>query len=188
VLRRDKLQEAKKRKCYEELSNICVDAAEHSLRILQMLADESLLSSLNPSEFNYILELVQVFLTAFARDHSEQHITNVRACLAILKSMDDIGWTQRARPEVIHQLTESGVLDEGVDYAASMQDFANFLTGGGNSIENYDFIFGGSQNLDGGMGHQSLALAEVDFGDAAASEELLHQISSLSQLPGFVAQ
>jgi hypothetical protein len=153
-----------------------------------MLADARLISSLNPSEFNYILELVQVFLTTFARDHSEQQIINVRSCLSILKSMDDIGWTHIARPEVINQLTESGILDEGVDYAASMQDFANFLNGGGNSVENYDVIFGGAQNHDGGIGHQSLALAEVDFGDAAASEELLHQISSLSQLPRFVAQ
>lgn len=138
VLQREQLQESQKKKCYDELSNICVDAAQNSLGILQMMGDEGLLSSLIPSEFNYILELVQIFLTACARDQSEQHIAKVRTCLGILKSMDDIGWTQKARPEVVNQLRDYGILDEGIDYATSMQDFTNFLTGGENPIEVYD--------------------------------------------------
>ena len=186
VLRQEQLGDTQKKKCYDELSHICVDAAQNSLTVLQMMGDEGLLSSLIPAEFNYILELVQIFLTAFARDQSDQHIFKVRTCLAILKSMDDIGWTQKARPEVINQLRESGVLDEGSDYATSMQDFTNFLTGGETSVDAYDIIFQGHQTDGQSLGYQSLALAEMDFGDTAASEELLQQISSLSRMPQFV--
>ena len=186
VLRRDQLRASQKKKCYDELSNICVNAAQNSLTVLQMMGDEGLLSSLIPTEFNYILELVQIFLTAFAKDHSEQHIHNVRTCLGILKSMDDIGWTQKARPEVINQLRESGVLDEGSDYATSMQDFTNFLTGAETSVDTYDMIFQGHQHEGTTLGYQSLALADMDFGDTAASEELLQQISNLTRMPQFV--
>lgn len=138
VLRQDQLTNKQKKKCYDELSNTCIDAAQSSLSVLQMMGEEGLLSSLIPSEFNYILELVQIFLISFARDQSEQHIYKVRTCLIILKSMDDIGWTQKARPEVINQLRECGVLDEGSDYATSMQDFTNFLTGAENPLDAYD--------------------------------------------------
>ena len=186
VLRQELLRDTQKRKCYDELSNICIDAAQNSLTVLQMMGDEGLLSSLIPSEFNYILELVQIFLTAFGWEQREEHIFKVRTCLGILKSMDDLGWVKIARPEVINQLRESGVLDEGSDYTTSMQDFTNFLTGGETSVDAYDMIFTRPQPDGSDLGYQSLALAEMDFTDAAASEELLQQISSLSRMPQFV--
>jgi hypothetical protein len=186
VLRRDQLQEGQKRKCYEELTNICIDAAQNSLSVLQTMGNQGLLSSLLPSEFNYILELVQIFLIAFARDQHEEHIFKVRTCLSILNSMNDIGWTQKARPEVVNQLRESGVLDDEVDYATSAQEFTNFLTEAENPVDAYSMIFAGQQPDGNRIGYQSQALAEMDFADTAASEELLQQISDLSRLPQFV--
>jgi hypothetical protein len=48
-------------------------------------------------------------------------------------------------------------------------------------------IFTGQQQPDGStLGYQSLALAEMDFGDAAASQELLQQFSNLARMPQFM--
>ena len=185
VLRHDRIQDTQKRRCYDELSNICIDAAQRSLRVLQMMADESLLTSLIPSEFNYVLQLIQIFLVAFARDQSDAHIAKVRTGLSILESMDDIGWTARARPEVINQLRECGVLDEGSDYANSIQDFTNFLIGANDTIDSYDMISAGYQSDAHTAGYQTLAMAEMDFGDTPASEALLQQVSNLSRMPPF---
>lgn len=47
-------------------------------------------------------------------------------------------------------------------------------------------IFAGQQPDGNGIGYQSQALAEMDFDDTAASEELLQQISDLSGMSQFV--
>ncbi|ETN46375.1 uncharacterized protein HMPREF1541_00559 [Cyphellophora europaea CBS 101466] len=131
VLRQADLDEADKKRCYDELAGICIDAAQNSLNVLKMMGDEGLISSLLQSEFLYILELVQCFLIAFTKTKEENHIRSVRACLTVLKSMDDIGLVQKARPETILQLKELGIVDgdDELGPADNLQDFSQFLMG-----------------------------------------------------------
>ena len=189
LVKRDFLRDPQKKKCYDELSNICLDAAAHSLDVLQMLARERLLSSLLPSIFNYVLELVQLFLVAFAREHSEQFIQNIRACVQVFESMDNVGWTARARPEVMSQLREYGILaiQGDTEPLPIAQNFSGFSDGPQNNIDMYDLVFGTDQGDASGLGYTSMAFNDLDFGDPAASEEIYQQIMDNGRMPHFVS-
>ena len=188
VVRKDRLQDSQKKKCYDELSNICLDAAAHSLDALQLLANERLLTSLIPSVFNYVLELVQLFLVALVRDKVVQYVENIRACVRVLESMDDVGWTSRARPEVMSQLRECGILVDGMrsEAATASQGFSAFLAGGENNVDVYDLIFAPEQVDANGLGYELMAFADMDFGDNDASEELYRQLINNRRMPQFV--
>jgi hypothetical protein len=181
----------KKRRCYDELASICIDAAQNSLNVLKMMADEGLISSLLNSEFLYVLELVQCFLIAYTKTRRDEHIRSVRTCLTVLKSMDEIGWVQKARPETILQLKELGIGDnpDGDELeppvaamADNMQDFSQFLMGESGGIDVYDMIFSGDQNLNGSGGYN---FADMELADATTADEMFAQIANIS-MPQFV--
>lgn len=116
-------------KCFEELGNVCLDAAEHSLDILQQMVAKKLLSSIVVSDFYYALELVQLFLIALALDPSEKHLENVRSSLGILQAMESFGFCRRMLPEVLNQLKDWGVLHGESENPTSLQDFDTSLMG-----------------------------------------------------------
>lgn len=188
VLRQADLDSPEKKRCYDELATICIDAAQNSLNVLKMMADEGLISSLLNSEFLYVLELVQCFLIAYTKTKREEHIRSVRACLTVLKSMDEIGWVQKARPETILQLKELGIVDNPEDESSlessavapdSMQDFSQFLMGE-SGIDVYDMIFPGDQ-----AGTGNYHFADMELADTATADEMFAQISNIS-MPQFV--
>ncbi|KPI38713.1 uncharacterized protein AB675_5719 [Cyphellophora attinorum] len=179
VLRAADLDSPEKRRCYDELSNICIDAAQNSLSVLKMMSDEHILSSLLFSEFVYVLELVQCFLIAYSKTKQDEHIRSVRTCMTILKAMEEVGWVQKARPEVMLQLQELGIGEEGSESHAAehLQDFSNFLIGE-DSSDPYDMFF---PNEQAGSYH----FADMELPDHATADEMFAQISSLS-MPQFL--
>lgn len=189
VIRASDLDSPEKRRCYDELSSICIDAAQNSLSVLKMMADEHILSSLLFSEFVYLLELVQCFLIAYSKTKREEHLRSVRSCMAILKTMDEVGWVQKARPEVMLQLQELGLGgEEGSDEttmqhtADNLQDFSNFLIGEDAGADPYDMFFPGEQAGSGSSYH---GFADMELPDHATADEMFAQISGLS-MPGFL--
>lgn len=146
VLRREELKDHDKMTKFHDLSHICIDAAEKSFRILQDMQRVGTISSRLPLDFNYMLELIQIFLTADAFSHLERHIDSVRDLLQILRSMDAIGWCEKALPEVEAQLHNNGVLEHSWDYNTNIQDFGFLIGQGEPSFENYELYVGSFGN------------------------------------------
>ena len=140
VLCRERLRPQQKQQCYERLSSICLEAAQSSLDVLQMMGEEQLLSSLMPAEFNFLLELVQVFLIADSKDKAtHRYVDRVKACASILRALPDYGWTHKARPEVMSQLRDFGILQQD-PYETELQQgynafFGNDLSGQADAYE-----------------------------------------------------
>jgi hypothetical protein len=129
LLRRKHLQPNSKLRYFEELSSVCLDAAEQSLNILQRMVEDRLLSSVVVSDFYYALELIQVFLIAFALDRSEKHLNHARNCLEVLQSMESFGYCQKMLPEVLNQLKDWRVLYGEFENPTSLQEFDTSLLG-----------------------------------------------------------
>lgn len=138
VLRRDELKDHEKMVKFHELSHICIDAAEKSFRILTEMQRDGTLSSRLPLDFNYVLELIQIFLTADAFSVSERHSDSTRELLQILQSMDNIGWCEKALPEVEGQLNENGLLEQTWDLNTNISDFGLLIGHNDPSFGNYD--------------------------------------------------
>ena len=125
VLCRERLRPLQKQQCYERLSSICLEAAQSSLDVLKMMGEEELLSSLMPGEFNFLLELVQVFLIADSKNKATHHyVDRVKACVAILLVLPDHGWTRKARPEVMSQLRDFGILQQETFDTEPLQEYS----------------------------------------------------------------
>lgn len=138
VLRREELKSHEKMTKFHDLGHVCIEAAEKSFRILQDMQRDDTISSRLPLDFNYMLELVQIFLTADAFSHLEKHIDSVKDLVQILRSMDTVGWCEKARPEVEAQLQNNGVLENSWDYTTNIQDFGFLIGQGEPSFENYE--------------------------------------------------
>jgi hypothetical protein len=111
VLRGKHIVGAEKRHWFEQLVATCINAAERSLGILKYMNEEKVLSSLVNSDCSCLLELIQIFLLALAKTGVQTHREQVRSCLKVLHTMENIGWTKQALPEVTRQLRECGILD-----------------------------------------------------------------------------
>lgn len=98
-------------KYFDELSNICINAAEQSLTSLQKMKEEGLLSTILVADFYYALDTFQIFLIAHALDKQEKHVENVRKSLEVLQSMGSSGYCQNMLPEVLNQVKSWGILD-----------------------------------------------------------------------------
>jgi hypothetical protein len=171
-----------KKRCYDELSSICTDAVHNSLNVLKMMADEKLLSSITQAEFLYVLELLQCSLIALTKTKNEEHKKNVKSCMTILRSMDDIGMVQKARPETILQLQELDI-DEDFPPGSTTehgQDFGSFLLGD-SGVDVYDMIFSADQSASTGYSY-----ADMDLADAATADELFAELSNIS-MPQFAS-
>jgi hypothetical protein len=171
-----------KKRCYDELGGICIDAAQNSLNVLKMMADEKLLSSITQAEFLYVLELLQCFLIALTKTKNEEHRRNVISCMTILKSMDDIGLVQKARPETMLQLQELGI-DQDFPERSNIehsQDFGGFLLSE-SGVDTYDAIFSADQSASTGYFY-----ADMDLADGATADELFAELSNIS-MPQFLS-
>lgn len=98
-------------KYFDELGNICINAAEQSLALLQKMKEEGLLSTILVADFYYALDTFQIFLIAHALYKQEKYVENVRKSLEVLQSMGSSGYCQNMLPEVLNQVKSWGILD-----------------------------------------------------------------------------
>ena len=131
VLHGSRLSDAAKRKCFEELSSACTEAAAQSLEILRHMLDQHLLSSLVTFDCGCVLEDMQVSLLALAKYGHSIHKEHVKFCLNILQSMDQIFWTRHALTEVVAQLEENDLLNADQSFSPDDETFCQILLDGG---------------------------------------------------------
>ena len=108
VLYRDAPMSQSKRKLYDALCRMCVDAAERSLRNWESMNRSKLITGLVITDFNCILEIAQVFAIAFQSSKKTQYIACLKRCAAVLEGLPSIGWCKRAVPELMNQLEQVG--------------------------------------------------------------------------------
>lgn len=126
-LRRTQLQQTSRLKHFEEISGLCIDAAEKSLEIQQKMMEERLLSSALVADFYYSLDVLQVLLVAYSLYRSEKHLNNTRRCLEVLKTMGSSGYCQKMLPEVLNQLRDWGVFSSSSENLGNFQELDTFF-------------------------------------------------------------
>lgn len=107
-----------KRKIYEQMSNVCVDAAENAVQILRRMREDRSLSSLMLLDCHYIGEVMWILILALQRHGETERRDMLRFCLETVKSMEKIGWAEKVAPELEARVHESGVLEVQADNTA----------------------------------------------------------------------
>lgn len=111
VTKSGEIESAVRVKCYDKLSNACIEAAEMSVRILQRMQDMNVLSSLTLNDCHCAGEAMWILLLALRRARNSKHQDMLRICLGALSSMERVGWAERIVPDIEARVYESGVLD-----------------------------------------------------------------------------
>ncbi|KAK3380815.1 hypothetical protein B0H63DRAFT_396681 [Podospora didyma] len=100
-----------KRRWYEELSGLCLDAAEKSVGIIKRMRDHGLLSSLVLFDSQCIHDLVHVFLLGRQHYKAQQRgamaSEGLETCMAAMRGMEPIGWCDKILPELTAQVAAS---------------------------------------------------------------------------------
>ncbi|KAJ5463428.1 hypothetical protein N7475_008372 [Penicillium sp. IBT 31633x] len=123
VTKSGEIESAVRVKCYDKLSNACIEAAEMSVRILQR-------------------EAMWILLLALRRARNSKHQDMLRICLGALSSMERVGWAERIVPDIEARVYESGVLD--LEPPVGNQEL-NMPSDGPGSSEIADFDYDVSQ-------------------------------------------
>ncbi|KAF2198128.1 hypothetical protein GQ43DRAFT_474818 [Delitschia confertaspora ATCC 74209] len=98
---------------FEDMGNICIDAALNSLKILQQMAADATLSSLTAFDSTCILRVVMIFILAYARTHLCQYQTHLEKCVQLFRGMEQVGFAKIVAEETPIRLADLGVLKEG---------------------------------------------------------------------------
>lgn len=111
VTQPEKMTPAAKRKCYDQLSVTCIEAAEMLIRILQRMQNENALSSVTLNDCYCAGEAMWILVLALQRRHNSKHQDLLRKCVQIVSNMEKIGWCEKILPDIEARVRESGVLD-----------------------------------------------------------------------------
>ncbi|KAK3313207.1 putative Zn(II)2Cys6 transcription factor [Apodospora peruviana] len=101
-----------KKRWYEELSGLCLDAADKSVGIVKRMRDHGLLSSLVLFDSQCIQDLVHVFLLgkqlypAAGTGHraAAAAADGLETCMAAMRGMEAVGWCEKMLPELTAQV------------------------------------------------------------------------------------
>ncbi|KAJ5781046.1 hypothetical protein N7457_006206 [Penicillium paradoxum] len=141
VTKSGEIDSAMRIKCYDKLSNACIEAAEMSIRILQRMKEMSVLSSLTLNDAHCAGEAMWILILALRKAQSAKHQDMLRTCLSVLDSMERVGWVERIVPDIEARIYESGVLD--LEPVGNQE--LNMPSDGPGSSENAEFDFDVSQ-------------------------------------------
>ncbi|QKX54948.1 uncharacterized protein TRUGW13939_02038 [Talaromyces rugulosus] len=123
------LNNSELRSQFEELSKICLDAAENSVAVIKSARDTNFPSSVLYLDTHLILEIVQIMFLAYIRSSNPTYRSNIQYCFAVLQDMDPVGCCKYTLLEVTAQLTKSGiVVNHNGDAATNMTDADVFDT------------------------------------------------------------
>ena len=100
-----------KRRIYERMSNVCVEAAENAVQILRRMREDGTLSSLMLLDCHYIGEVMWILILALQRHGGAERQDMLRFCLETVKGMEKVGWAEKVAPELEARVHESGVLE-----------------------------------------------------------------------------
>ncbi|KAL1850324.1 hypothetical protein Plec18170_007019 [Paecilomyces lecythidis] len=142
VTQPEKMTPAAKRKCYDQLSATCIEAAEMLIRILQRMQNENALSSVTLNDCYCAGEAMWILVLALQRRHNSKHQDQLRTCVQIVSNMEKIGWCEKILPDIEARVRESGVLDLDSQPSHRAQ---SVVSAGSGSAEYPEFNFEGSQ-------------------------------------------
>lgn len=100
---------ATKKVWFERMGKTTIDAAQRSLDILQDMAAESTLSSLTAFDSTCLLRLVMVFILAFAHTKQPQYRAHIEASIALMKGLEQIGFSKMVAEETPLRLADLGI-------------------------------------------------------------------------------
>ncbi|KKF93723.1 putative transcriptional regulatory protein [Ceratocystis platani] len=104
-----------KRKTFQDLAMLCIDAASQSLDILQHMQVNGLISSLVSLDATFLIEDIQVFLLVVSANTRRESGLDVShkayACLEILQSMEQVQGVKSTLDKALAQLREYGIID-----------------------------------------------------------------------------
>jgi len=123
VVRASAITVPAKRKCYEELSATCVEAAERSVRILKRMREDETLASLTLFDCHNIGEVMWILILALQKTSTTERQDMLTFCLDTVMSMERIGWCERLPLELEARVHESGVLRAPPLQIAEQRDY-----------------------------------------------------------------
>jgi hypothetical protein len=135
---------ADQRRWYEELSVLCLDAADKSVAILRNMRDHCLLSSLVLFDSWCIQELAHVFLLGRQYMHRDPARAAAAAegldtCMSTLRGMEAVGWADKILPELVAQVDAWTPKPDGSaaanSHSAAAAATAAAVGGGGNESD-----------------------------------------------------
>ncbi|KAL1891594.1 hypothetical protein Cpir12675_004903 [Ceratocystis pirilliformis] len=104
-----------KRKTFQDLAMLCIDAASQSLDILQHMQANGLISSLASLDATFLMEDIQVFLLVMSANTRRESGLDVShkayACLEILQSMEQVQGVKSTLDKALAQLREYSIID-----------------------------------------------------------------------------
>ncbi|KAF9886734.1 hypothetical protein FE257_011111 [Aspergillus nanangensis] len=111
VARSSDIRLPEKKKCYDELSSVCIDSAEKMVQVITKMRETQTLSSVTLHDCQSIGEVIWVFILALRRRQSSIYQQMLRFCLNTLSEMEKFGWCEKVVPEFEARVYESGVLE-----------------------------------------------------------------------------
>lgn len=106
-----------------QFTDICTSSAEKMLEIMQIMVADEFHSSIIALDFYYALDILQIFICAFAISKAEKQFDNIRKCLRVLQSLSTTGFGEMMISEVLFELTEWGLFPDCADPLDSLQGF-----------------------------------------------------------------
>ncbi|KAF2016395.1 aldehyde dehydrogenase-like protein [Aaosphaeria arxii CBS 175.79] len=94
---------------FERMGKTCIDAAQKSLAILQLMAADNNLSSFTAFDSTCILRIVMIFILAFGHTKLQHYRSNIEAALHLLKGMPQVGFCKMVTEETPMRLADLGL-------------------------------------------------------------------------------
>lgn len=135
--------EGNKKRWYEELSGLCLEAAEKSVAIVARMRESGLLSSLVLFDTQVLQDLVQVLLLGKEWEgHQRKAFCGeaLETCMATLEGMESVGWCEKILPELEATVAARTALRGQTEEGMEGEQTGIFHDGGG----------GGGGSLDAG--------------------------------------
>ncbi|CAI6329006.1 unnamed protein product [Periconia digitata] len=106
--------DSSKRIWFERMGKACIEAAQKSIAILQKMGEDNILTSLTAFDSTCILRVIMIFILAYAHTKIPQYRSHIETGLAMLRQMEQIGFTKMVTEETPIRVAELGItFDEG---------------------------------------------------------------------------
>lgn len=100
-----------KKRCYEELSGTCIEAAETLVLVIRTMREQETLSSLSLNDCHCIGEAAWILILSLRKRPTIAHRELLQFCLDTLSNMEKVGWCEKMVPDIEARVAESGVLE-----------------------------------------------------------------------------
>lgn len=111
VLKHNSLSSSKKI-WFERMGKTCIDAAQKSVAILELMASDGALSSLTAFDSTCFLRAIMIFILAYAHTKLQHYRSSIETSLTLLRGMEQTGWCKIVTEETPLRLADVGISDD----------------------------------------------------------------------------